>query len=158
LLLLAPVPLAFIQPVFNRIVGHIARKNPAIFSRMGNNAHKSYLIDPLNLPFAMILKPAPRSPEIRAVRRPVNARTDARIAGTFLSLLDLVDGRVDGDALFFSRELVVEGDTEAVVALRNALDDHDGSIGEDVAAAFAPPVRLILDRLRKLRGHSNDRR
>jgi predicted lipid carrier protein YhbT len=35
----------------------------------------------------------------------------------------MVDGAFDGDALFFSRSLQVEGDMEALLALRNAVDD-----------------------------------
>ena len=39
--------------------------------------------------------------------------------------------------------------TEAVVSLRNALDDIEGSIAQDVADAFGPPGRIALDILRR---------
>ena len=64
-------------------------------------------------------------------------------------LLELIDSEEDGDAAFFSRDLEVSGDTEAVVRLRNALDDMDGSIAEEAAALFGPPGRAILARLRR---------
>ena len=64
-------------------------------------------------------------------------------------LLELVDSEEDGDAAFFSRDLEVTGDTEAVVRLRNALDDVDGSIAEETAEMFGPPGRAILARLRR---------
>ncbi len=73
----------------------------------------------------------------------------ARISGRFFDLLRLVDADEDGDALFFSRELLVTGDTEAVVSLRNALDDVDGSIAESVAEMFGAPGRATLTALRK---------
>ena len=63
----------------------------------------------------------------------------------------MVDGHLDGDALFFSRELIVEGDTEAVVVLRNALDDLDGSIADDVAAFYGAPGQAALTKFRKIR-------
>ena len=63
----------------------------------------------------------------------------------------MVDGRLDGDALFFSRDLQVSGDTEAVVSLRNALDDLEGSVADDVAAVFGTPGRFALGGLRALR-------
>ena len=47
-------------------------------------------------------------------------------------MLALAEGRVDGDALFFARRLVVDGDMEAVLALRNALDDN----GIDIVKSF----------------------
>jgi hypothetical protein len=37
---------------------------------------------------------------------------------------------------FFTRDLIVEGNTEAVVVLRNALDDLDGNIFDDLAASW----------------------
>ena len=67
---------------------------------------------------------------------------------------ELVDSEEDGDAAFFSRDLEVSGDTEAVVRLRNALDDVDGSIAEETAAMFGRPGRAILARLR--RAYLND--
>lgn len=79
---------------------------------------------------------------------------DARIAGTFLSLLDLLECRTDGDSLFFNRSLTVEGDTEAVVALRNALDSIDGNIVDDIASVFGFPARVLLAALRRIRKNS----
>ena len=48
--------------------------------------------------------------------------------------MGLIDGSYDGDALFFSRDLVVEGDIEAVIALRNAIDDAGVDLVADTAA------------------------
>ena len=68
------------------------------------------------------LAPHPRTPSLIAVRSlPIGL--PVRIAGPLLGLIGLIDGTYDGDALFFSRDLVVEGDVEAVLALRNAIDD-----------------------------------
>jgi len=75
---------------------------------------------------------------------------DARISGSFLDLLMLVDGDLDGDALFFSRNLTITGNTEAVVCLRNALDDIDDSIAEEVADMFGRPGRAALTALRRI--------
>ena len=79
----------------------------------------------------------------------------ARIAGSFLNLFDLIDGSLDGDALFFSRELRITGDTEAVVALRNALDDVDGGVVESITRAFGPLsgiAAMTVSHLRRLGG------
>jgi predicted lipid carrier protein YhbT len=140
-LLLAPVPLALIQPILTRIVSHVARARPELFRRLGPNAGKRFLIDPTDFPFVLVLTPERDSPRLRAHRRHENPAHDAAIAGRFLDLLDLIDGSLDGDALFFSRALCVTGDTEAVVALRNALDDVDGSALDSVVAALGPLTR-----------------
>jgi len=76
----------------------------------------------------------------------------ARIAGSFLDLFDLIDGSLDGDALFFSRKLRVTGDTEAVVALRNALDDVDGGVVESITKAFGPLSGIAAMTVSHLRG------
>jgi predicted lipid carrier protein YhbT len=148
---LAPVPLPLVQPLLARIARHVAVKQPSLFARLAGQTHKAFVIDPVNMPFAMILRPDPEKPVLRAVRRPVPSGCDARIRGSFLKLLDMIDGRLDGDALFFSRDLTITGDTQAIVSLRNALDDQEGSIAAEVAAMFGPPGRAALSGLREIR-------
>ncbi|AGH97674.1 hypothetical protein A11S_851 [Micavibrio aeruginosavorus EPB] len=67
----------------------------------------------------------------------------------------MIDGRYDGDALFFSRDIYIEGDTEAVVCLRNALDDIDGNIADYVAHFFGKPGKKILNIARKVTPHAH---
>jgi predicted lipid carrier protein YhbT len=147
---LSPLYLLPVQIVFARIVRHIATARPELFNRIGPHRSKYFLIVPTNLPYAMLLQPDPVRPSLRAVPK-TWPEFQARITGTALTLLAMVDGRSDGDALFFSRDLRVEGDTEAVVCLRNALDDLDGSVADDAAALFGPPGRMVLSCLRRIR-------
>lgn len=55
-----------------------------------------------------------------------------------MALLNLLDGKVDGDALFFSRSLTVEGDTEALLTLRNAMDSDDIDLIREILSSFGP--------------------
>lgn len=147
--LIGALPLPLIQPALTRIVRRIAATHRDIFDRLGPYREATYVIEPADMPFVLVLCPDPERPQLRAVRRDTApAAHDARITGAFLTLFDLIDAGADGDALFFSRDLVVSGDTEAVVRLRNALDDVEGSIATDVAAQFGPPGRFVLARLR----------
>jgi len=153
--LLAPVPLALLQPIFDRIAVHVAAARPQLFNRLGASAGKRFLVDPIDLPFLLLLTPKPERPHLVAYRRYEKPAHDAAIAGKFFNLLDMIDGSLDGDALFFSRDLQVSGDTEAVVALRNALDDFEGSALDSVVASFGPlkaPAALALSGLRAVRG------
>jgi predicted lipid carrier protein YhbT len=154
-LALAPLPLFPLQPLLGRIVRKIAAQRPKIFGRIGPHTGKCFLIDPVNMPFVLMLYPDPAAPRLKAARRHDAPAYDACIAGSFLTLLDVVDGRLDGDALFFTRGLTVEGDTEATVCLRNALDDLEGSIADDVAAMFGPPGQAALALLRRARPHND---
>jgi len=148
--ILRPLPLFILRPFTRRVVLHIARKFPELFSRLGPGAQKSFLIDPVNMPFVFLLKPDPKVPWMSAYRHEEGLEYDAKIAGSFLNLLRMVDGQRDGDALFFTRDLKVEGDTEAVVCLRNALDDVEGSVAAEIASLYGAPGRAVLSMLRRL--------
>lgn len=142
-----PVPLLPLQPVLYRIVRRIAEKHPELFERLGKHQRTNFVIDLTDMPFALHLRPFPPSLILRAVHKDKLPRHEAHIAGDFRTLLRLLDAEVDGDAIFFSRDLVISGDTEAVVTLRNAMDDVEGSIAEDVAEMFGPPGRFALQKL-----------
>lgn len=150
-----PVPLALLQPILTRIATHVARSRPELFNRLGPHAGKRFLIDPTDLPFVLVLTPERALPRLTAHRRHERPEHNAAIAGTFFTLLDMIDGSLDSDAMFFSRDLKVSGDTEAVVALRNALDDFEGSALDSVIGSFgalSAPAALALSGLRAARG------
>ncbi len=149
--LLSPLPLSPLQPLLQRMLKAVVEANPGIFNRLGIHKTKRFLIDPVNMPFVLMLIPDPENLTVRAEKRSGTLAHDARIAGTFLTLLDMIDGNLDGDALFFSRDLIIEGDTEAVVCLRNAMDDLDGSVADDIASVLGKPGDLALAALRKIK-------
>lgn len=149
----APVPLPLVNIVLKRLVRSIAKNRPELFRRLEGHHDKKFIINPINLPFSMCLRPDPRHPELVAYRRWSAPQYSAKISGSLLTLLGMIDGRYDGDALFFTRDLRVEGDTEAVVCLRNAIDDVEGSVADDVAAFFGPTGVKILNFARKINIH-----
>lgn len=141
-------PLFALQPLLGHVVASISKRHPELFARLGFSCRKSFLIDPSNLPFVLLLKPSQIAPQLVAYGRGQDIGHDVHISGSFLTLLKLINGEADSDALFFNRNLKATGDTEAIVALRNALDDMDGTLASDVAASFGPlsrPVRALFD-------------
>ncbi len=114
----------------------IARTHPGMFRRLGDNGNASFALDPTDLPFVINLAPRGGDPEVKVTRKPVTV--DARIAGPLAALLGLVHGAYDGDALFFARDLVIEGDTSAALALRNAVDDAELDLAGEVSAISGP--------------------
>lgn len=150
-----PMPLFILQPILSRIVRKVAADEPSVFNRLGPHKTTRYLIDPVNMPFVLELRPDPDDLVLRACQRSAPPDHDARISGKFFDLLQLIDSDQDGDAMFFSRGLDIAGDTEAVVSLRNALDDLDGSLAARVADMFGPPGRLMLAALRRAGGPPN---
>lgn len=133
-----------------RLTSTLAERHPALFSRLGDQADKVFLIDPTDLPFVFILEPRAESATFRALRRDTTVEWDARIAGPLAALIGLVHGAYDGDALFFSRDLSIEGDTEAVVALRNAIDNEELDLVREATALLGPLETLAAAPAQKL--------
>jgi hypothetical protein len=93
---LALVPLVLVQPILDRIAVHVATSHPDLFARLETHTGKRFLIDPLDLPFVLLLRPDVRKPYLRAHRRHEHVQHDARIAGAFFNLLDMIEGTLDG--------------------------------------------------------------
>jgi Putative lipid carrier protein len=138
-LALKPVRPAVLQPVFDALLRMVRRRHPDILDRLESFRDKVVCIDPVDLPFVLLLEPDPEDPRL-TVRRLVDAdEVHATIRGPLETLIALAEGKVDGDALFFSRQLQIEGDTEVVVALRNAIDGAGIDLVADLTSVLGSP-------------------
>jgi len=141
-----PLPPSVLQPALNSAMKAITHRHPGLFERLSNMNTPTYLIDPVDLPLAFVLVADAENPTVTAVRSGAGHTVRATVRGPLMVLLSLLEGRIDGDALFFSRDLVIEGDTEAVVALRNAVDGVEVDLLTELTSAFGPlsgPVRRL---------------
>ncbi len=145
-----PSPLALLQPALRRVVAHVARRHPDVFERLGIHRAARFVIDPTDLPFVLYLEPNPRAPILRAYARAAAPAHDARIAARFARLMRMIDSDQDGDAMFFARDLAVSGDTEAVVSLRNAIDNLEVKLADAAASAYGAPGRFTLALVRRV--------
>lgn len=155
-LALKPLRPAVLQPVFDAMLRVVRRRHPDILERMEPFQDKIVCIDPVDLPFALLLEPNMAEPRL-TVRRAVDPdESHATIRGPLETLIALAEGKVDGDALFFSRQLVIEGDTEVVVALRNAIDGAGIDLVADLTSTLGPlanPARRMADATLEAVGH-----
>ncbi|MCW5695135.1 MAG: SCP2 sterol-binding domain-containing protein [Bauldia sp.] len=135
-LLLEAMPLGPIQMVLRRIASRASRSQPEFFERLGEHSGKRVLIDPTDLPLFLLLVADSRCTILVAHRRARVPPHDVRIRATFGTLLGLLEGVLDGDAAFFRRDVLVEGEVEAAVSLRNALDAYRGDVVEDALGTF----------------------
>lgn len=150
---LYPVPAVMLQPALNAAMMIIGRAHPDVFERMDGLGDPLIVIDPIDLPYVFELSPHQQSPKLVAARTYDMDGPDAVIRGPLLSLLDMLEGRIDGDAMFFSRHLEIQGDTEIVVALRNALDDAEIDLTADILSLFGPfagPARTVVKTANRL--------
>lgn len=146
---LGRLPLGPLAIVVEQLVRLVGRRHPEVFARMGEHASKSFAIEPTDLPFKFLLKPQSNRPTVMVKRSREDMQADARIAGPVAALLGLIHGVYDGDALFFSRDLLIEGDIEAVVALRNAIDNAEIDLLAEAAATLGP-LATAVDQLGRL--------
>ncbi len=84
-----------------------------------------FFIDPTDLGYAFLIVPDGAAAEVKTVGKAEEGGSDVVVRGPLLSLLGLLDGTLDGDALFFSRGIAVSGKVDALLALRNAIEDAD---------------------------------
>ncbi len=138
-----PLPPAALQPLLTLAMAAVARRHGEVFARLEGLGDCVFLIDPVDLPLDFLLRPTVKPPNLTAVRAGAGGfAPTATIRGSLLSLIDLLEGRVDGDALFFSRALAVEGDTEAILTLRNAIDGAGIDLIDIAASAFGPAAGI----------------
>lgn len=136
------MPLAPLSLSLTAYTRTIAKHHPGLFRRLGEYDHTHFILDPTDLPFVICLDPNGGVPRVSVVRRNA-AKGAARIAGPLAALLGLVHGAFDGDALFFSRDLVVEGDTSAALALRNAVDDAELDLSQEITRLSGPLASAV---------------
>lgn len=122
-LLLRPAPRAPLAMLLTRAVRRILSERPELIDRLGDTAHADIAVVPSDLPFGFLIRLTGQAASVEVVDAERADQAVARIRGPLLLLLGLLDGTYDGDALFFSRDLVIEGDTEHVLALRNTLEE-----------------------------------
>ncbi len=146
---LRPLPPVLLQPFLDIAMAVLSRRHPDLFAHYADIEETTFHIDTVDLPFEFLLKLS-KAPRLRAIAKNTPPDTDiaatATIRGPLATLIRLLEGRLDGDALFFSRDLMVEGDMEAVVMLRNVIDGAGIDVLDDLSSMFGPfsgPARLV---------------
>ncbi len=116
------LPLGFF---LTRSLRDLARRRLVLFERLGEHRRTLFFIDPTDLTYAFLIVPDGAAAEVKMVSKEASAASDVVVRGPLLSLLGLLDGTFDGDALFFSRGIAISGKVDALLALRNAIEDAD---------------------------------
>ncbi len=137
--LLPRVAVLPLGPALTLSLRSLARRRPGLFERLGEHRRARYLVDPVDLAFAFIVVPDGQRSTVHVAAKGASASVVVR--GPLLALLGLLDGTLDGDALFFNRVIAIGGRTDAVVALRNAIEDAELSPA-DLLGFSGPLARL----------------
>lgn len=119
-----------VEFVLRTAIRRLARERPETFERLGRFRDAAFVLAPDGLPIAFRVTPSGRQTEVAVVRRDDARPCAARISGRLNDLLGLFDGSLDADAAFFARRIQIEGETEAVVALHNALEAAEFTLAD----------------------------
>jgi predicted lipid carrier protein YhbT len=117
------------------------RNHPDLFRNLAALDRTTLRIEPTDLPHRFVLSFGEKPPTL-ALARAGDPPANATLKGSLESLLALLEGRIDSDALFFTREIVITGDTSAVVALRNTLDRETIALLDEATSLFGPFARV----------------
>lgn len=137
-----------LAPLLRHAASRIAARHPELLERMAPLQGRRIVVEAHGLPDLLAVDFGATGLDVCLIDSAAGESAVARIAGDLPALVDLAEGRADGDALFFQRRISIEGETEAVVLLRNALDGAEIDL---VGDAF-PPLRPLAEPLRRLAG------
>lgn len=129
-------PLPVIEAVRRAMLDRILAKHPGLFERLGDYKTTCFCFSPTDIPLRFLITPAFRSVSVR--RRHTHYTAGATVEASLADLLGMLTGNADGDALFFSRSVAITGSMEAVLALRNALDDTEIDLVDDIVGKGSP--------------------
>jgi predicted lipid carrier protein YhbT len=127
----------------------IDRTHPRLLANLAGLEPALVHIVPTDLPYRFALRVGSQPVTLSIVARDARG-ADAEIAATVATLVDLLEGRIDGDTLFFRRDLVIAGNTAVIVGLRNVLDREELVLVEQLAQLAGPlatPARALARRL-----------
>ncbi len=132
-------------PVLARATGlllrRIGRTYPRLFRNLTAAPPRVVGIEPTDLPYRFVLRFGGVPPALDVVRGDMG-RVDAGVRGPLAELIAMLEGRLDGDALFFTRTIQVTGDSETVVTLRNLVDREGLDVLAVATGIFGPFNKL----------------
>lgn len=164
-----PVPLAravmaFMPPAalarcVKVIVRRMEGRHPKLFKNLARLDPALVHLVPTDLPHRFALRMGSDQVSFFVLQEETET-PDAQVSGRLESLIDMLEGRADGDTLFFSRDIDVTGDTSVIVGLRNTLDREEINLYEEVISLcgpFAPQAGFILSFLDRAAHRVKDR-
>ncbi len=143
------------------LMRRMERAHPKLFQNLARLKPAIVHVEPIDIPHRFELKyGGDDKAKVRLLQKWDQGTADAHIKGNLDILLNLLEGRIDGDALFFTRGLVITGDTAAIVALRNTLDREEIDLFSDITGMFGPlskPVGRALTAIGRIRENAKSR-
>jgi predicted lipid carrier protein YhbT len=146
------LPRPLLDRLATAVMRGLARTRPTLLANLAALEPAVVSIAPIDLPYRFALAVGCAPPRLRIVDRGASP-ADAEVSATVATLVDLLEGRIDSDTLFFRRDLVITGNTQVVVGLRNVLDREELNVAEELGALcgpLRPPARAVAQALERV--------
>lgn len=152
--LLGPLPPGPLQSLLQRLADRLSERHPELLERVADVGRARLLLVATDLPWRALVTLDAGGAEVAVDRHGDGPPPDAEatVTGPVERLVACAQGGGDGDAMFFAREIEVAGNTDVLVALRNALDGADLDIARDLAALAGPLRRPAAGAMAGLTG------
>jgi predicted lipid carrier protein YhbT len=136
-------------------------KHPKIFNKISSDSKDVLIaISPVDIPYIFMIIINNHKPDMFVVKSNSKIYFDAKITGNLKDLLMLFEGKIDGDAAFFSQKLKIEGNTTLILKIRNAIDSEEIDILKDFSESlflFDKALYKILQKSLKKYNSINDK-
>jgi predicted lipid carrier protein YhbT len=153
-LLLRTVPTVLLRPLADAAMAVMVRRHRDLFASLAPLSGTTFLIEPTDIPLRFVLHLSTGGVTLTPLSRAgAVPPTTVTVRAPFTVLIELLEGRRDADALFFTRDLAIEGDTEAALFLRNAIEAADIDVETDLTAGFGPFAPIVRAAWRRVRSH-----
>ena len=140
------LPAPLLQRSVDLLMRRLRQRHAALFDNLTRLDLATIVIAPSDLPHRFALRFGPSGVSLRVINGRDLAH-QACVTGRLSALIDLLEGRIDSDMLFFARHIEISGDTSVVVGLRNTIDREEINLFDEIMAIgghLARPLRRVL--------------
>lgn len=132
-------PVAALSHVVGLVWSRMERRHPKLLKNLARLDKALVYLNPTDVPHSFALTLGEPVSFYAVSKEEMDAREpDALISGDLEALVDMLEGRADGDTLFFARDIQIEGNTEVIVGLRNTLDREEIDLFTEVLSLCGP--------------------
>ncbi len=143
---LSVMPSAVLEKAVEVVLRRMRGRFPKLFRNLSELPAAAVLLTPTDIQHQFLLEIG-QDPVMFSVIQGKDFPVNAHISGSLEAMIDMLEGRADGDMLFFARDIQVTGDTSIIVALRNTLDREEINLFHEITGLcgpFAQPARMAL--------------
>ncbi|WP_417462584.1 ubiquinone anaerobic biosynthesis accessory factor UbiT [Kordiimonas sp.] len=140
---LAALPATPLDLALQAVVDRITSSHPDAFSRLHLTPGTLYRIAATDVGIAFMVIANPGGFRVKTAPASHPARAHVSIEAPISALIALLEGKSDGDALFFARNIQVTGDTEALLMLRNAIDSVEIDFRAELLSFLGPAEPIV---------------